>query len=61
MLLNKSEANLPRKSVVNVSQRFTVDKSDLAERIGALSEHRVQQVLAGVTLLLQPRESPLGP
>ncbi len=61
VLLNKGEANLPRKSVVNVSQLFTVDKSDLLERIGALSERRVQQVLAGVMLLWQPRESPLAP
>ena len=28
VLLNKGEANLPKKSVVNISQIFTVNKSD---------------------------------
>ena len=32
--LNKGEANLPKKSVVNISQIFTVNKSDLSEKIG---------------------------
>ena len=32
--LAKGEANLPRRSVVNISQIFTVDKMDLGEKIG---------------------------
>ena len=34
VLLNKGEANLPRKSIVNISQFFTVNKNDLVEKIG---------------------------
>jgi mRNA interferase MazF len=56
VLLAKGEANLPKKSVVNVSQIITVDKSDLTEKIGTLSLTRLAQILAGVNLLLEPRE-----
>ena len=56
VLLNKGEAQLPKASVVNVSQVFTVDKSDLDEKIGTLSEKRVRDVLDGMALVLQPRE-----
>jgi len=58
VLLEEGEANLPRPSVVNVSQLFTVDKSQLAERIGSLSPTRVSEILDGVSLLLEPRELP---
>ena len=51
-----SEANLPKPSVVNVSQLFTVDKSDLVEKIGTLSLSRMRQVLDGIDIVLQPRE-----
>lgn len=54
--LEKGEANLPRQSVVNVSQIYTVDKRDLVEKIGRLSRRRVRQVLAGVMLVIEPRE-----
>ncbi len=56
VLLEKEEANLPKQSVVNVSQMFTVDKGDLVERIGTLSRQRVDQILEGVSLLLEPRD-----
>ena len=56
VLLNKGEANLPKKSVVNISQIFTVNKSDLSEKIGALSSERFNQVLEGIKLLTEPRE-----
>ncbi len=56
VLLEKGEASLPRQSVVNVSQIFTVDKGDLIEKIGALSPHRVQQILDGVQLVVEPRD-----
>ena len=56
VLLEKGEANLPRQSVVNVSQIFTVDKMDLVEMIGVLSRRRMRQILDGVSLLLEPRE-----
>ncbi|MCB8942606.1 MAG: type II toxin-antitoxin system PemK/MazF family toxin [Ardenticatenaceae bacterium] len=56
VLLNENEANLPKQSVVNISQIFTVDKRDLVEKIGTLSPRRVNQILAGIQLLLEPRD-----
>ncbi len=56
VLLNRGEANLLKQSVVNVSQIFTVDKSDLVEKIGTLSPQRVRQILDGIQLLMEPRE-----
>ncbi len=57
ILLEIGEANLPKQSVVNVSQVFTVDKSQLTEKIGTLSAKRVRQILDGIRLLLEPREA----
>jgi mRNA interferase MazF len=56
VLLEPKEANLPKQSVVNVSQLFTVDKSQLGEKIGTLSIRRVHEILDGIGLLLEPRE-----
>lgn len=55
VLLNKAEAGLPKQSVVNISQLFTVDKTQLGEKIGMLSPKRIGEVLAGLALLLEPR------
>lgn len=54
VLLDMGEANLPCQSVVNVTQLYTVDKAGLAEWIGALSESRVRQIVAGIRLLIEP-------
>ncbi len=54
--LSKGEANLSEKSVVNISQIFTVNKSNLSEKIGTLSRVRISQVLTGIRLLAEPRE-----
>jgi mRNA interferase MazF len=56
VLLDKKETNLPKDSVVNVSQIFTVDKSQLDEYIGTLSTKRVREILNGIKLVLDPRE-----
>lgn len=56
VLLDDGEAGLPRRSVVNVTQLFTVDKDDLVERIGTLSPLRVREILAGIDLVLEPRD-----
>jgi len=53
--LRKGEANLPKASVVNVTQVLTVDKSDLKERIGTLSTTRVREILDGLRLVTEPR------
>lgn len=56
VLLEVGEADLPEQSVVNVSQIFTVDKALLTEKIGCLSIHRVQQILAGLALVTEPED-----
>ncbi len=50
--LSAEETGLARDSVVNVSQIVTLDRTDLAERVGALSEARLRLVLAGVDIVL---------
>ena len=55
LLLEQNEGNLPKQSVVLVSQIFTVDKSQLGEFIGQVSERRVRQILDGIYLLTEPR------
>ena len=55
VLLEKGEANLPKQSVVLVSQIFTVDKSQLGEFIGSLSEGRVKQIIEGIYLMTEIR------
>jgi mRNA interferase MazF len=48
VLLEVGEGNLPRQSVVVVSQISSVAKARLGERIGSLSDTRVEQILAGL-------------
>jgi mRNA interferase MazF len=52
--LRKGEAGLSRRSVVNVSQLATVDRSVLAGRIGRLSRRRLGEVLRGIFGVLTP-------
>jgi len=56
VLLNSGEADLPRRSVVNISQIVTLDKQVFIERIGTLSSKRMQEIISGLRLLLEPRE-----
>ena len=48
VLLEIGEANLPKQSVVIVSQVSAVDKALLGEYIGSLTKERVDQILAGM-------------
>ena len=48
VLLEVGEGNLPEQSVVVVSKIDSVDKARLGERIGSLSDARVEQILAGL-------------
>ncbi len=57
VLLEAKEANLPKQSVVIVSQIFTVDKTQLSEYIGTVSSKRIRQILDGLNLLTEPREA----
>ena len=51
VLLKKGEANLPKTSVVNVSQVLTVDKAELVEHIGSLGGAAAAAVRDGLHLL----------
>ncbi len=56
VILKKGEANLPKKSIVSITQIYTVDRNDLREKIGAVNKDRINEILSGVQLLLKPRE-----
>lgn len=48
VLLDAGEGNLPKSSVLVVSQVSLVEKAKLGGYIGSLSQERVEQVLAGM-------------
>jgi mRNA interferase MazF len=48
VLLDAGEGNLPKPSVVVVSQISSVDKASLGPRLGTLSNERVDQIIAGL-------------
>jgi len=52
VVVGKGEANLPSRSIVNVTQVATVTRAQLVEKIGTLSSGRLAEVLAGVCLVL---------
>ena len=56
VLLRKGEGNLSKKSVVNISQLFTVDKKFLDEKIGDLSQQRINEIIHGINLLIEPKD-----
>ena len=51
VLLKKGEANLAKASVVNVSQILTVDKAELVEYTGKLSDTAAGAVRDGLHML----------
>ena len=48
VLLDAGEASLPKQSIVVVSQVSTVERTQLGEYIGSLTEGRINQILAGM-------------
>jgi mRNA interferase MazF len=56
VLLEAGEGGLAVASVVNVSQIFTVDKQELEAYCGTLSLRKIEQILDGINLLLQPAD-----
>ena len=50
--LLKSEGDLPKKSVVNVSQLLTLDKSFLTESLGKLPPRKIVVLNEGLKLVL---------
>ncbi len=51
ILLEVGEANLPKRSIIVVSQISTVEKSQMGEYIGTLSRERIEQIFSGMKLL----------
>lgn len=52
VVLSRKNTGLPKKSVVNVSQIVTIDKSFLSKKAGALSPDILKEVDAGIRLAL---------
>jgi mRNA interferase MazF len=52
VVLSRKNTGLPKKSVANVSQIITIDKSFLSEKIGTLSPDILKEVDAGIRLAL---------
>lgn len=54
VLLEAGEANLPKASVVNISHIYTVDRSELVEKVGSLPFERLREVVDGLQSLVEP-------
>lgn len=52
VVLNKGEANLPHKCVVNVTQIKSVDRRSIKENIGTLPKKRTEEVERGLKLVM---------
>jgi mRNA interferase MazF len=54
VLLEAGESDLPKSSVVVVTQLLTVEKGDLVNKIGSLSSPRVHEIINGLHWILDP-------
>lgn len=52
VMLQKGEANMPRKCVINATQIKSVDKMSLVEKIGTLSNQKLEEVVQGLKLVM---------
>lgn len=52
VLLTKRQSNLPKDSVVNISQLFTIDQSFLRDFVGTLPAKKLEQIDNGLRLIL---------
>lgn len=52
VLLSKRVSGLEKESVINITQLFTVDKTDLLEYVGTISERKMEQIDKGLRLVL---------
>jgi len=52
VLLSPRDSGLPRRSVVNVSQLITVDRSSLTEKVGRLAPDKIREIEIGIRLVL---------
>lgn len=53
ILLSTKQSKLPKKSVVNISQLITIDKSFLTEKVHALQSKVMGQIDDGIRLVLR--------
>ena len=51
VFLTKGEANLPSLSLVDVSNVYTTDTSQLGDYIGTIEKSRIDQIHAGIHLV----------
>ena len=52
VVLRRGEANLPKQCVVNITQIKSVDKRSIKEKIGSLTKQRMDEVHAGLKLVM---------
>lgn len=52
VLLKKAQSDLPKDSIVNITQLFTIDKRLLFEYIGTIPERKMEQIEKGLRLIL---------
>jgi mRNA interferase MazF len=52
VLLSAKATGLPKDSVANVSQLVTLDKASLTDRVGSLSDKKLELVLSGIDVVL---------
>lgn len=50
--LSARSTGLPKDSVANVSQIVTLDKPDLTERVGKISNRNLEAILVGIEVVL---------
>jgi mRNA interferase MazF len=48
VLLDMGEGNLEKQSIVEVSKEFTINRAQLKDYIGSLSQARVDEILNGI-------------
>ena len=52
VLLTSKATGLPKDSVANVSQIVALDRASLTERVGTLSDKKLELVLSGIDIVL---------
>lgn len=52
VLIKKNQSEIPKDSVVNVTQIVTIDNSELLEYVGKISERKMEQIERGLRLVL---------
>jgi mRNA interferase MazF len=52
VLLSASATNLPQDSVANVSQIVAIDRGQLTERVGKVSDTHLDRILLGIDMVL---------